>query len=57
MKTKLHIVIIITLSLVCLILSTGGNVALSAWQAPIGNEEDSNSNSGQQIGTTKDKIH
>jgi len=35
MKTKLHIVIIITLSLVCLILSTGANVAL-AWEPPIG---------------------
>jgi len=36
MKTKLHIVIIVTLSLVWVILSAGGDVALAAWQPPIG---------------------
>jgi len=36
MKRKLHIVIIIALSLVWLILSAGSDMALSAWEPPIG---------------------
>jgi len=36
MKTKLHLIVIIVLSLVWLILSADGDVALSAWQPPIG---------------------
>lgn len=35
-KCKPHIAHILTLSLVWLILSAGGDVALSAWQPPIG---------------------
>ena len=36
MKTKLRIVLIVTLSLVWLILFVGSDVALSAWEPPIG---------------------
>jgi len=36
MKRKLHILLIISLILVWLILSGDGDVALSAWQPPIG---------------------
>ncbi len=35
-KHKPHIALILTVSLVWLILSAGSNVALSAWQPPIG---------------------
>jgi len=36
MKTKLHLIVIIALILVWLILSADGDMALSAWQPPIG---------------------